>query len=187
MASLRRRRTNDKCGGGLLTSIANKAVDTVGTIVNRAVDLLPIEAHLPGGYQFCGPGTKLKQRLERGDRGINPLDAACRQHDIAYFNFKDSKNRALADRILAEKAWSRVKASDAGLGERAAAWAVTNIMKVKSKFGGGKVKKGGGKRRKKTKNCTKCGKGLYLRHFKKTGGGVTKKSKKKKKVRQQRK
>ena len=32
-----------------------------------------IEFHWPG-YQFLGPGTKLKKRIARGDLGINRLD-----------------------------------------------------------------------------------------------------------------
>ena len=35
-------------------------------------------------YSFAGPGTKLKERLARGDRGINSLDELARSHDIAY-------------------------------------------------------------------------------------------------------
>ena len=44
-------------------------------LVNSIIDKLPVELHIPG-YQYCGPGTKLKERLARGDPGINPLDAA---------------------------------------------------------------------------------------------------------------
>lgn len=54
-----------------------------GGLLNRVINKLPFELHLPG-YQFCGPGTKLQARLNRGEKGINPLDAACREHDIAY-------------------------------------------------------------------------------------------------------
>ena len=42
-----------------------------------------IEFHWPG-YQFMGPGTHLKKRLKRGDKGINRLDRIARQHDIDY-------------------------------------------------------------------------------------------------------
>lgn len=52
-------------------------------ILNTLINKLPIELHLPG-YRFCGPGTKLRKRLARGDTGINPLDEACKIHDIAY-------------------------------------------------------------------------------------------------------
>ena len=42
-----------------------------------------IEFHWPG-YQYMGPGTKLKKRLARGDPGINRLDKIAKQHDIDY-------------------------------------------------------------------------------------------------------
>lgn len=48
-----------------------------GGIVDSAINSLPFEMHIPG-YQYCGPGTKLKKRLARGDPGINPLDKACK-------------------------------------------------------------------------------------------------------------
>jgi hypothetical protein len=117
-------------------------------IVNEAINRLPFELHLPG-YQFCGPGTKLRKRIIRGDVGINPLDAACKEHDIAYSVHKDNiKERHVADRVLQEKAWKRVKSSDASIGEKTAAWTVTNIMKAKRKLGMGM------KRKKKTKQVS---------------------------------
>ncbi|CAK1599126.1 unnamed protein product [Parnassius mnemosyne] len=64
-------------------------------IINKVIDNLPFELHLPG-YQFCGHGTKLQKRLLKGDRGINKLDEACMLHDIAYTN-KDSGVRQKAD------------------------------------------------------------------------------------------
>jgi len=57
-------------------------------LLNRAIDALPFELHIPE-YQFCGPETQLEKRLVRGDRGINLLDAACREHDIAYSHSND--------------------------------------------------------------------------------------------------
>jgi len=39
--------------------------------------------------------------------------------------------RRRADSILIDKAWSRVKAPDSSLGEKAAAYCVTNTMKAK--------------------------------------------------------
>lgn len=107
-----------------------------GSWITDALEKIPTELHIPG-YNFCGPNTKLKQRLERGDRGINPLDEACLDHDISYSKTKDSKERHAADRVLADKAWSRVKSSNAKLGERLAALLVTGAMKAKVKLGGG--------------------------------------------------
>ena len=43
-------------GSGLLSDIA-------GTVINKSIDLLPVELHIPG-YQYCGPGTKLSKRLQ---------------------------------------------------------------------------------------------------------------------------
>jgi len=119
-------------------------------LVNNLINKLPIELHLPG-YQFCGPGTKLAERLKRGDKGINPLDAACREHDIAYSQFKDLKNRHQADDILGDRAWERFKAKDSGLKERSAAWFVTNAMKTKVKFGLGMSKNKSHRRQRKRK------------------------------------
>jgi len=100
-------------------------------IINKIINTLPFEVHVPG-YNFCGPGTKLKQRLERGDRGINQLDEACRVHDIAYSQYKDLADRHKADAVLINKAWERVGSK---------AYLITIIMKTKKKFGMG-VKKG---------------------------------------------
>lgn len=109
-------------------------------LVNWAIKNLPFEMHIPG-YQYCGPGTKLRERLARNDPGINPLDRACKEHDISYSKFKDTKDRNVADKILAEKAWQRAKSSDASISERAAALAITNIMKTKAMMGMGLGKK----------------------------------------------
>jgi len=42
--------------------------------------------------------------LERGDQGINPLDEACKEHDIAYSQNKALSKRHRADSILINKA-----------------------------------------------------------------------------------
>lgn len=165
------RRTRVRKGSGLLSSVASKVVGTVGdiagTVLNRAVDALPVELHIPG-YHYCGPGTRLEERLRRGDVGINPLDEACKRHDIAYQTYSDTKKRAEADKELANLAWQRVTSDDASVAEKAAAWAVTNIMKTKGKLGGGV-------RKKKTQPKKQKGKGMYLRPYQptKTGCGNT--------------
>lgn len=63
-------------GGGLISSA-----------INKAIDHLPFEAHVPGGYRWCGTGTNVAKRLARRDKGINPLDEACKFHDIEYSKF----------------------------------------------------------------------------------------------------
>lgn len=104
--------------------------------LNAVINKLPFEAHIPG-YRFCGPGTKLAKRLERGDRGINGLDEACRDHDIEYSKVKDVKERHIADKELARRALKRVFARDSSIAERAAAAGVAGIMHAKVKLGWG--------------------------------------------------
>ncbi len=41
------------------------------------------EWHLPG-HNFTGPGTRLQERLERGDEPVNRVDALSLHHDIRY-------------------------------------------------------------------------------------------------------
>jgi len=119
MARIRSKKTNK--GSGLINSIINH---------------MPVEAHLPG-YRFCGPGTKLKERLTRGERGINRLDELAREHDIAYDKSNLLSDRREADKILEEQAWNVFKSKNTGLKEKAASWLVTTAMKAKRKLGGG--------------------------------------------------
>ena len=102
-------------------------------LVNSAIDKLPVELHIPG-YRYCGHGTRLKERLARGDQAINPLDEACMEHDKIYAEHQDDMaKRHPADQVLGKRAWQRVKSRDAGMRERAAALAITGIMKAKTK------------------------------------------------------
>ena len=117
-----------KKGSGITSSLLSVGKNIlkkipVGGIVNSAIDALPVELHLPGNYQYCGPGTRLQERLKRGDPGINKLDQACKKHDIVYSKYSDSLQRTIADKDLAKEAWERVKAADSSLSERAAALA----------------------------------------------------------------
>lgn len=173
----RAKRVSSYEGSGLISSVTGAA----GSVLNKAIDLLPVELHIPG-YQYCGPGTNLRLRLNRGDPGINKLDAACKEHDIAYSKYVDNDRRRIADTLLVSKAWERVKASDSSLGERAAAWAVTNLMKAKTKMGSGRKqnkRKGLPGKRKKSeskkvrKSKKRCGKGLRLKPY--SGSGHCKK------------
>lgn len=125
--------TSTKCSP---TSNAGNAKKRGCGLLNKLVDKLPVELHLPG-YNYCGPGTKLSKRLQRGDKGINPLDEACKEHDIAYSKFQDVERRNQADRELAEIALKRVTAPDSGFGEKVAALGVGGAMKLKSKLGMG--------------------------------------------------
>ncbi|KAL4142040.1 hypothetical protein QTP88_004572 [Uroleucon formosanum] len=88
-------------------------------------------------YQYCGSGTNLKKWLARGDKDINLLDSACRDHGIAYEQSNYIADRNKADYILEQRARDRFKSKDSGLKEKAVAWGVTTAMKAKRKIGGG--------------------------------------------------
>lgn len=123
----------------------NTAKVVGGSVVDKIINNLPFELHLPG-YQYCGPGTKVRERLDRGDLGINDLDKSCKAHDIFYLNNKDPAERRKADLVLSKQAWERVKSSNS-LGEKASALAVAGIMKAKTSLGFGMKKKKNGKKK----------------------------------------
>lgn len=56
-------------------------------------------------YSYAGPGTKFKTRQARGDKGINPLDAAAIPHDRVYGNpLATPEEVEMADLQLQQKA-----------------------------------------------------------------------------------
>lgn len=105
-------------------------------LVNKLINNLPFEFHLPG-YNYCGPGTRLHERLVRGDKGINKLDEYCKYHDIAYNKYQSLKDRHKADITLLKMAKKRALSSDASTGEKLAANLVNNLMLTKLSTGAG--------------------------------------------------
>lgn len=128
----------------------------------------PIELHIPG-FRYCGPGTKLSKRLKRGDSGINPLDEACKNHDIAYSQYSDKQNRHNADRTLREQAWTRFLAKNSSFYEKLSAWLVVNAMKAKVKLGMGLQKRKKSGKVSFLKTVTSPGRSVY-----KKGGDIPK-------------
>ena len=96
------------------------------------------EMHLPG-HNFTGPGTRLKERLIRGDQPKNKLDEAAMLHDMAYAMFKETKDRHVFDKKLQEDAFKIAKDSNSSLKEKAEAGLVGSIMYGKRKMGLGQV------------------------------------------------
>ena len=115
----------------------------IGVTFNGGPTVSSRRVRIPG-YQYCVPGTKFTKRLARGDPVINSLDRACKEHDTNTIYSQNKENiaqRNIAVKVHTEKAWNRVKARNAKIGETAAACAVTNAMKMKSKLGMGVMKK----------------------------------------------
>ena len=58
-----------------------------GSMLNKVINNLPVEMHLPG-HNFTGPGTKLKKRLnpnlspKKWSKPINRVDKVAYHHDI---------------------------------------------------------------------------------------------------------
>lgn len=151
----------------LLKSVKKKGSGLVNTSINK----LPIELHIPG-YNFCGPGTKLNFRLQRGDKGVNLLDEACKEHDIAYSESDNLTKRHQADKILYQRALDRAKSKGVSIGEKLAAVSIAGIMKAKTTLGMGVgmisgLLKGVGKRKVSRKKRSK------LRKQKLSGAALT--------------
>lgn len=111
-----------------------------GGLLNCVISHLPFEFHLPG-YNYCGPGTKLHERLDRGDKGVNQLDEYCKHHDIAYNKSNTLNERHKADIILLKMARKRMHASNASTSEKLAANLVNKAMIAKVSAGAGLPKK----------------------------------------------
>jgi len=58
------------------------------------------------------------ERLARGDAPINKLDAGCQKHDFFYHDHKDTKERHVADKELADITKEIMYANDASVGEK---------------------------------------------------------------------
>lgn len=91
--------------------------------LNSTINNLPFELHIPG-YQYCGPGTKLEERLAKGEPGINKVDAACKRHDMLYSKYKEGDGRLIADHILTKELFKTALTKDdvAFLDRLMAAW-----------------------------------------------------------------
>src|SRR5271165_2956988 len=153
------------CGSKKASFVSNKSGG--GFSLNNLVNNLPVELHLfaekgenvPGGsfndqqkYSYCGPGTKYKQRVREGYKGINELDSMCKLHDRFYDENTDTKTRNLSDIALAHRAdeiarnlmYDEVQRKDANF--------ISGIMKTKAKFGLGVPASKNLKRRRGMKN-----------------------------------
>lgn len=137
-----------------------------GSLLNKALNALPLpEMHMrlpkgvasesvPGGtfqntgkYSYCGPFTKLDKRLSQGYRGVNKLDRACLNHDVAYGVHSDTAGRNAADDVLAAAASNITLDDGVPEWEKQNARTVAAIMSAKSRFGlGVGAKKGRGRK-----------------------------------------
>ena len=64
--------------------------------IQKLIEKTGKEFHWPK-MNYLGPGTRLKERLRRGDRGVNRLDELAKIHDIDYFKAKNLQDKWKAD------------------------------------------------------------------------------------------
>ena len=89
-------------------------------------------------YSACGPFTKHKQRIQKFKETTNfiyknELDKACFAHDAAYSDSKDLTERAIADKILKNRAFNIAKDQKYDGYQRAFASMVYKYFDKKSK------------------------------------------------------
>ena len=77
-----------------------------GSLLNKAINNLPFEMHLPG-HNFTGPGTKLNKRLnqdftpKKWSKPINRVDKAAYHHDVCFLKNDDTATRnAVCDKNM---------------------------------------------------------------------------------------
>ena len=77
-----------------------------GSLLNKAINNLPFEMHLPG-HNFTGPSTKLKKRLnpdltpKKWSKPANRVDKATYHHDLCYLKNDDTASRdAVCDKNI---------------------------------------------------------------------------------------
>ena len=77
-----------------------------GSLLNKVINNLPVEMHLPG-HNFTGPGTKLNKRLnpdltpKKWSKPINRVYKAAYNHDICYLKNNDTATRnAVCDKNM---------------------------------------------------------------------------------------
>ena len=85
------------------------AASTGAGFMNKLINRLPVEMHLPG-HNFTGPGTKLHKRLNADgtpkswSMPINRVDQAAYRHDLCYAKHKDTAARnSICDKAMLDE------------------------------------------------------------------------------------
>ena len=113
---------------------------TGGSLLNKAINNLPVEMHLPG-HNFTGPGTKLNKRLnpdltpKKWSKPINRVDKATYHHDLCYLKNNDTATRnAVCDKNMLKELKEIYNPS---IRERMEHGLVSTLIGTKARFGMG--------------------------------------------------
>ena len=117
-----------------------------GSLLNKFINNLPVEMHLPG-LNFTGPGTKLNKRLnpdltpKKWSKPINRVDKAAYNHDICYLKNNDTTTRnAVCDKNMLKELKGIYNPT---IREKMERGLVSSLIGTKARFGwgvGGKKK-----------------------------------------------
>ena len=114
-----------------------------GSLLNKAINNLPFEMHLPR-HNFTGPGTKSKKRLnpdltpKKWSKPVNRVDKAAYHHDIYLKNDDTATRKAVCDKNMLQELEGIYNPS---LRKRLDKSIVSKLIGTKVKFGMGVEKK----------------------------------------------
>ena len=115
-----------------------------GSLLNKAINNLSFEMHLPG-HNFTGPGTKLKKQLnpdltpKKWSKPIIRVDKAAHHHDVCYLKNDDTATKnAVCDKNMLKELEGIYNPT---LRERLDKSIVSKLIRTKVKFGMGVKKK----------------------------------------------
>ena len=115
-----------------------------GSLLNKAINNLPLEMHLPS-HNFTGPGTKLNKRLnpdltpKKWSKPINRVDKAAYHHDLCYLKNNDTATRnTVCDKNMLKELEGICKPS---IREKMEHGLVSSLIGAKARFGMGVDKK----------------------------------------------
>ena len=109
-----------------------------GSLINKFINNLPVEMHLPG-HNFTGPGTKLNKRLnpdltpKKWSKPVNRVDKADYHHDVCFLKNDDTATRnAVCDKNMLKELEGIYNLT---LRERSDKSIVSKLIGTKVKFG----------------------------------------------------
>ena len=101
-----------KKGAGFLDVIKGALNGAANLVADQSINkLMPGELHgllkLPNGKlaraQYMGPGTRVVERVKKGEKGLTAVDTESKWHDIAYGLAKNQADISAADRHMLSK------------------------------------------------------------------------------------
>ena len=115
-----------------------------GSLLNKAINILPLKIHLPG-HNFTGSGTNLKKQLnpdltpKKWSKPVYRVDKAAYHHDLCYLKNNDTATRnAVCDKNMLKELKGVYNPT---LRERLDKSIVCKLIGTKVKFGMGVKKK----------------------------------------------